>query len=188
MTAALDEKLGADVLFTETADSVDSDAMDRNHNAVVAANQEAAAVDAEALAAFFDLLSAADCEYIDTQDYAPAPSEPALDWDAVASALNESQRILVCVQNLLSETLAAMGVEGHQYIRVYSDLDGSLRLVSEHPRRAEIEAVLNSPENQELRNLHQAAMTGMSLAGGLVGTFAVPDAVMDRIRAKEHAA
>ncbi len=108
-----------------------------------------------------------------------------LDWDAVSAALDESQRILVGVQQLLSETLRGMGVEDHDSIRVYSDEAGFLHLLVDHPWQAEIEAILNSPEHAELRQLYQAATSGMSMAGGLVGHFSVPDEVIEHAENKK---
>lgn len=186
--SAIEEPMLVDVAFAETATTVDRDAMAAAEQAVLDQNLQAMAVDSEDFAAFLDLLAQADAEYMSTQEYVAPEAAPMLDWDAVTQALNESQKILVGVQNLLSETLAAMGVEDHEYIRVYADTQGDLRLVSDHPRRAEIEAILNSPDNVELRNLYHAATAGMSLAGSLVGTMAVPDEVLERVRAKQHAA
>ncbi len=168
-------------------------AWERNRDEVLAANRAASAIEAESLAAFLDLLYGADTAYLGDETYAealpePEPALPPLDWQAVSLALAESQQILIGVQHLLSETLAAMGIEDHAFIRVYADPQGLLRLVSDHPRREEIELVLNSPENQDLRTLHAAAAAGMGLAGGLVGTVAVPDGVLERLKADTHAA
>lgn len=186
MSATLDEALAVDIV----ADAVTTDqqAWERNHAAIMAANRDASVVDGEDLAAFLDLLAAADTDYIDADAYIPEPETPALDWDAVSQALSESQAILIGVQKLLSETLAAMGVEDHMAIRVFADTGGWLRLVSDHPRRAEIESILNSPENRELRDLYKAATSGMSLAGSLVGNLAVPEEVLARVKAKQSAA
>lgn len=186
--SVMDEIEMTDVAFAETGAVVDKDALSRAEREIREQNMQAMAVRSEDFAAFLDMLSGADAEYLDAQEYVPQPEVPMLDWDAVNRALNESQQILIGVQNLLSETLAAMGVEDHQYIRVYADTRGDLRLVSAHPRQAEIESALNGPENCDLRNLYHAATAGMSLAGGLVGTMSVPDEVLEKIKAKQHAA
>lgn len=144
-------------------------------------NVRAAEVEADSFGAFLELLGGADAEYLSAEEYVPEPASPELDWDAVSAALGESQKILVGVQGLLSETLAGMGVEDHAFIRVYRDVRGALRLVSEHPRRVEIEAALNGPENADLRELYEAATAGMSLAGSLVGAMSVPEGVLERV-------
>lgn len=184
--SVIDETLPMEVAFRDGA--ADASALEAAEREILEQNLQAMSVKSEDFAAFLDLLADADAEYLDAQEYVASPDAPMLDWDAVNLALNESQQILIGVQNLLSETIAAMGVEDHQHIRVYSDVNGDLRLVSNHPRRAEIEATINGPENYELRNLYQAAMAGMSLAGGLVGTMSVPDEVLEKIKAKQHAA
>lgn len=179
MSATVSEPLALEVLFVDAVDGENGEhaqAAERNHRDVLEANRQASTVESESLAAFLDLLAAADAEYLDTAEYA-APAAPeqsalaGLDWDTLNQALAESQQILISMQQLLSETLAAMGVEDHEHIRVYADEQGWLRLVSDHPRSEEIEAVLNSPDNQELRSLHSAAAAGMSLAGTLVGAM-----------------
>ena len=187
MSATIDEALAVDIV-ADAAVRTDREVWERNRADIMAANREASEVDHEALAAFLDLLAAADTDYIDAEAYVPEPEAPALDWDAVSQALGESQAILIGVQRLLSETLAGMGVADHQSVRVYADTAGCLRLVADHPRRAEIESALNSPENRELRDLYQAATSGMSLAGSLVGNFAVPEEVLARVKAKQSAA
>ncbi|MCC8190350.1 MAG: hypothetical protein LIP77_06890 [Planctomycetes bacterium] len=154
---------------TATAAAAEREVLRQNHLAM--------GVDTDALDAFLELLQAADDDYLDTGNYRPAPAEPLLDWDEIRQALDESQRILIGVQNLLSDILAGMGVEDHQFLRVYADPRGDLRLVSDHPRRTEIEAVLNGPDHHELRSLYQASTAGMSLAGSLVGTLPPPETV-----------
>ena len=187
--SVIDEPVMTEVAFSDTGMAVDLDARAQAEREILGQNMLAMEVDGESFNAFLDLLAGADAEYMNAQDYVPAPAAPMLDWDAVSQALTESQQILIGVQNLLSETLAAMGVEDHQYIRVYADTRGALRLVSDHPRRAEIEDALNRPENIELRNMYHAAMAGMSLAGGLVGTMSVPEEVLEKVKAKkQHAA
>lgn len=191
MSAAVEEPMILDVLdvvFCEGETTADRDAWHKNHSEILAANRDASVVEGEALAAFLDLLSGADTEYLDAEAYAPEPQLPAVDWESVSQALGESQGILIGVQKLLSETLAAMGVEGHENIRVYADRQGDLRLLSDHPRREEIESHLNSPANTDLRYLYRAAMDGMSLAGGLVCNLSVPQEVLDRLKAKQTAA
>lgn len=186
--SAIEEPMLADVAFAGSETVVDNEALAKAEQAVLDQNLQAMAVESEDFAAFLDLLAQADAEYLDTQEYVAPEPVPMLDWEAVSQALNESQKILIGVQTLLSETLAAMGVEDHEFIRVYADTQGDLRLVSDHRRRAEIESVLNSPANFELRNLYHAATAGMSLAGSLVGTMAVPEEVLERVKAKQHAA
>lgn len=179
MSATVDEQLALEVIFDNVVGGQDlghDAATEKNHQEVLEANRQASTVDSESLAAFLELLAAADAEYLDAADYAQpaAPEQSALaglDWDALNQALAESQQILIGMQRLLSETLAAAGVADHEHIRVYADEQGWLRLVGEHPRSEEIETILNSPENLELRNLHAAAMAGMSLAGTLVGSM-----------------
>lgn len=186
--SALEEIAAVEVAFAGPETRVDRDARARAEREILDQNLQAMAVNGEDFAAFLELLGQADTEYLDAQEYVPPAPAPMLDWEAVSLALTESQKILIGVQNLLSETLAAMGVEDHQFIRVYADTEGWLRLVTDHPRRAEIEDALNSPENVDLRNLYQAATAGMSLAGSLVGTMAAPVEVLERIKAKQHAA
>lgn len=146
---------------------------------VMAANWEAATVTAEGLAAFLELLAGADAEYLDLEDCAGSETPfPLIDWDTVSDALGESREILVRVQELLAEMLNDMGVEDARFIRVGADASGRLRLVSDHPRRAEIEMALNAPENESFRELHAAALVGLGLAGGLVGNCSLPTAMV----------
>lgn len=189
MSALADELLTLEVLADEVAVSPETTAWERACLDILAANEEASRVGGEELVAFLELMSGSDPEYIAASAYLPEPPRPEVDWDAVCQILSESQGILIGVQNLLSETLAGMGVADHATIRVYADMAGSLRLVADHPRRDEIEAELNSPKNAELRTLYHAAVDGMSLAGGLVGAVSVPDEVLERVKAKkQHAA
>ena len=189
--SVMEEMIVTDVIFAEDAPAeilalaADSSAYLRNEQEVWGHNLEAMRVDSEALDAFLELVHGADAEYLDAEEYV-TPAEPAntVDWDSVNAALNESQQILIGVQKLLSETLENMGVEDHAYIRVYSDAAGAMRLVADHPRREEIEAVLNSPVNSALRCLYQAATTGMSMAGSLVGKMSVPEEVLEQLKAK----
>lgn len=187
MSAVVEEPVTLEVVFSEN-EIAQNAAWLENRRQIVDLNREASEVGAEALAAFLELLAAADSDYIDTPEYAPAAPQQLVDWESVSQALVESQQILICVQKLLSETLAAMGVEEHQFIRVYADSQGMLRLVADHPRRDEIENVLNSPDNHELRAMHQAAVAGMSLAGGLVGTVSAPAEVLEQAKAQCGAA
>ena len=190
--SVMEETMVADVVFTGTPDvpvqPVDARAYLQNEQEVWSHNLEAMRVDTDALDAFLDLLSGADAEYMDAAEYVQPEPQTVVDWDAVSAALTESQQILIGVQKLLSHTLSLMGVEDHEYIRVYSDTAGLLRLVSEHPRREEIEDALNGPENAPLRSLYQAATSGMSMAGGLVGKMSVPEEVLEQIKAKAGAA
>lgn len=187
MSAAVEEPIALEFLVDAPA-PVELDAREQARREILAANLEAAEVEGGDLAAFLDLLAGADAQYLAADVYVPEPPRMALDWDAVSEALSHSQGILIGVQKLLSETLAVMGVEDHQIIRVYENPDGSLRLLADHPRRQEIEAALNGPENQDLRTLYHAAVDGMSLAGGLVGAVAVPEAVLEQVKAKHSAA
>ncbi len=186
-----DENIVMEIVFADDA-TVDLESYLDNEAEVLTRNIEAMKVDVEALNAFLELLSGCDGEYIDTRadeaDYRIDSRGPMLDWDSVSAALDESQRILIGVQQLLSATLAGMGVEDHDSIRVYSDDAGFLHLLVDHPHQAEIEAILNSPEHAELRQLHQAATSGMSMAGGLVGHFSVPDEVVEHAENKKKAA
>lgn len=163
----------------------DAQAYLRNEQEVWHHNLEAMRVDTESLHAFLELVAMADAEYLDAEEYVQEPMpRNTVDWDAVDNALAESQQILIGVQQLLSHTLAEMGVEDHEYLRVFSDAAGMMRLVGDHERKEEIETVLNSPAHAELRNLYQAATSGMSMAGGLVGKMSVPEEVLEKIQAK----
>ena len=191
MSAVVEEPTVLEVVFAESGVYTDTEALERNQREIMSQNRAASAVENESFAAFLDLLSAADTDYIDAAATLPQTAEPQLpplDWDAVSAALSESQAILQGVQELLSETFAAMGIPDHQFIRVYADMNGDLRLLADHPRREEMETVLNSPENQDLRQLYQAAVSGMGLAGGLVGTMSVPAEVLEKVKAKHSAA
>ncbi|MDR1518803.1 MAG: hypothetical protein LBU23_01485 [Planctomycetota bacterium] len=186
MSVVMEESQTLEVIFAEPPAGAPGE-MELFRIDVMAANWEASKADAENLAAFLELVCGADPEYLDAGNY-PPPAESTggtlLDWETVSQALSESQNILVGVQELLAGTLAALGVEDSRFIRVCADPDGRLRLTSGHPRQAEIEAVLNRPENRQLRELHAAALAGMSLAGSLVGGAAVPPAVLESLRAK----
>ena len=184
MSAATEESLMPELTFAEP-DSVASGQMELLQVDVMAANWEAATIIPEDLFAFFELIYGADTEYLDAETYLSSgvdASEPCLDWDIVCQALSESQGILVAFQNLLTGVLDALGVEDARFLRVLADSAGNLRLVSDHPRREEIETVLNNQENSRLRELHAAALAGMSLAGGLVGGASVPPEVLERAR------
>jgi hypothetical protein len=190
--SAVEEEIVMEIVFAadeEIPANIDTRAYCENEAEVLSHNIEAMKVDVEALNAFLELLAACDDEYIDTQgetaDYMLETPHPMLDWDSVSAALDEGQRILVGVQQLLSATLQGMGVEDYDSIRVYSDSAGLLRLLVDHPYQEEIEAALNSPENAELRQLYQAATSGMSMAGGLVGHFSVPDEVIEHAENKK---
>ncbi len=192
--SVMEENLVVEIVFAPDADlpaNADPAGYLETEAEVLSRNIEAMKVDVDALNAFLELLSACDAEYIETgadaADYPVGPSRPMLDWDSVSAALDESQRILIGVQQLLSATLAEMGVEDHDSIRVYADGEGFLRLLVDHPFQTEIEAALNSPECAELRRLYQAATNGMSMAGGLVGTFSVPDEVIEQAENKKKA-
>ena len=158
-----------------------------NHSLVLNANREASEVDAESLQAFLELLYAADTEYIDAGAVAAEPA-PLMNWTEVGDALAEAQAMLCTMQNLLSLTLEEMGVPDHDEIRVGEDAEGALRLISDHPRREEIEAAINSPANLQLQQLYRAATNGMSLAGSLIGNGALSREVLDLARARVGAA
>jgi hypothetical protein len=180
----MDETLTSEVVFVARAvrDDVEDVAnyLDNEHQ-VLHENIDAMRVSPEDLDAFLELVYAADAEYMDVQEYLPEPQN-TVDWDDVSRALQESQKIMMKTQELLSETLAEMGIQDHSAIRVYSDVDGALRLVVDHPRQAEIEAELNSPRQRPLRDMYASATAGMSVAGSLVGSVSVPDEVLERMR------
>lgn len=182
--SAATEELTLEVVFVE--EIAEAAIREQAEAAIMAQNCEAMSVEAESFAVFVDLLSGADQDYLTAEEYAePVVMEaeaPAVDWAEISRALSESQAVMIGVQQLLSETFAAMGVEDHEFIRVMADLDGSLRLLADHPRREEIEAVLNSPENNELRSMYDAAMAGMGLAGNLVGAVADPAKVLEQVK------
>lgn len=186
--SVMDETAVMEIVFAADADvaaNTDLQAYEANAQEIETHNIEAMQVDVEALNAFLELVAACDADYIDTQDYEMEIPQPMLDWDAVSKALDESQRILIGVQELLSDTLAEMGIEDHEHIRVYNDDMGFLHLLVDHPMQDEIEAALNSETHRPLRELYQAATSGMSMAGGLVGRFAVPDAVVEHAKNKK---
>ena len=187
MTTLLEEPILLTAPEYEPPDEVnDETAWIANHSLVLTANREASEVDAESLQAFLELLYAADPEYID----APAAPEPAplMNWAEVGDALAEAQAMLRTMQNLLSLTLEEMGIPDHDEIRVGEGSDGALRLISDHPRRDEIEAVINSPAHRQLQELFRAAANGMSLAGSLIGNGALPPEVLDMARSRVGAA
>ncbi|MCC8109472.1 MAG: hypothetical protein LIQ30_10620 [Planctomycetes bacterium] len=179
--------------ITFTAESVaDTDPMGfiANEAEVWSHNLDAMRVETAVLDAFLDLLAAADAEYMDTGDYVIDESDvgTVVDWTSVESALGESQQTLIGLQDLLSNILEEMGVEDYQYLRVFSDADGAMRLVGDHPRREEIEAVLNSPVHHQFRELYQAATNGMAMAGSLVGRVSVPEEVLERYKQRKASA
>lgn len=157
-----------------------------NEHRVHSENIDAGRVTQEDLEAFLELVYVADAEYMDVQDYVPEPGN-VIDWDDVSEALIASQKTMMATQALLSQTLAEMGVEDHSSIRVYSDPEGALRLVVDHPRQAEIERALNSPEQQHLRDMYASATAGMTIAGSLVGNMSVPEEVLEMVREKRAA-
>lgn len=160
-----------------------------NEHLVHNENIDAGQVTQEDLQAFLELVYAADPEYMDTQAYVPAPEPQNLvDWGDVTEALMASQRTMTAMQELLSESLREMGVEDHSSIRVYSDPEGALRLVVDHPRQREIESMLNAPEQSYIRDMYISATAGMTIAGSLVGTMSVPEEVLEMAKAKRRAA
>ena len=189
--SVMEENVVMEIVFANDEDmaaNTDTQAYLDNEAEIWSHNIEAMKVDVDALNAFLELLAGCDDEYIDTQadaaEYQVETPRPMLDWDSVSAALDESQRILIGVQQLLSATLAGMGVEDHDSIRVYADVDGFLHLLVDHPYQTEIEAALNSQECAELRQLYLAATSGMSMAGGLVGNFSVPNEVIEHAENK----
>lgn len=182
------DTLATDVVFVERVveDSGEGIAtyLDNEHQ-VLSENIDAMRVSPEDLDAFLELVYAADAQYMDVEEYVPEPQN-LVDWDDVSRALLESQRIMIKTQELLSETLAEMGIEDHSAIRVYSDAEGALRLVVDHPRQAEIEEMLNSAEQRPLRDMYNSATAGMTVAGSLVGNISVPDAVLEMAKAKQY--
>lgn len=188
--SVMDETLAAGVVLVEHAVGGTGEEiaayLDNEHQ-VLNQNIDAMKVRPEDLDAFLELVYAADQEYMDVEEYVPEPQN-LVDWDSVSTALMESQKILVMTQELLSETLADMGIEDHSSIRVYSDSEGALRLIVDHPRQAEIEAMLNSPEQRHLRDMYTSATAGMSIAGSLVGNISVPEEVLEMAKAKRAAA
>ncbi len=189
--SVMDIAPGVEVLFgaSAVADDVDAVAsyLDNEHR-VLHENMGAMRVSPEDLDAFLELVYAADAQYMDVEDYLPEPPQTLVDWDDVSRALLESQKIMVKTQELLSETLAEMGIPDHSDIRVYSDAEGALRLVVSHPRQAEIEAALNSPRHRPLRDMYISATAGMSVAGSLVGSVSVPGEVLERMQEKHRQA
>ncbi|MDR1745494.1 MAG: hypothetical protein LBS30_07060 [Planctomycetota bacterium] len=157
-----------------------------NERRVHTENIDAGRVTPEDLAAFLELVYAADAEYMDVQDYVPEPGN-MIDWDDVSSALLASQKVMAAMQELLSQTLEDMGIEDHSSIRVYSDQEGALRLIVDHPRQEAIEEMLNSPGQRHLRDMYASAAAGMTIAGSLVGTMSVPEGVLEMAREKREA-
>ncbi len=177
---------GTEIFFVEGAASQDADALVQNQVDIWSHNQAAMRVDEESVQAFLDMLYSADPEYLDAAEYVNIQAEPQamVDWGSVDAALGESQKILQGVQSLLSSILLEMGVEDYQYLRVYADHAGLIRLVGGHDRAEEIEAVLNSPEHHEFRSMYAAANAGMGMAGSLVGRVSVPQEVLEQYQAK----
>lgn len=181
------------VIFSEEQDLANAAYLDARE-AVVALNIHSVQPDFESLTAFIDLLYMTDQQYIEVPEAAvvaaqpEAEDEPVLDWDSVLYALEESQKILMMVQEMLSATLADMNIADHDAIRFFADDHGWLRVVGEHDRKMEIESVVNSAENNQLREYYMSATAGMTMAGSLVGTMAVPPEVVESARARQYAA
>ncbi len=197
MMSAKNELPVAEVVFAgapENPAMTDARAYLRVEAEVWSQNLDAMRVDPLSLYSFMELLSMCDAEYVEeVRERAPVAAsvyseekdpEALVDWPTVEAALGESQKILIGVQQLLTETLAEMGIEDCDEIRVFSDAHGKMRLVTDHDRQDEIEAVLNNEENRPLRELYSAASSGMSVAGGLVGAMSVPRDVLDRLKEK----
>lgn len=192
--SVMEEVMTTGVVFCDMPDQTNSDSVVAYLNAeqaVASLNVDSAQPEPVALDAFIELLFLADQQYIEVPHYEERESEvvaePILDWEAVALALEESQRILVMVQELLSATLADMGIVDHESIRVYTDEYGWLRVVGEHDRKVQIESTLNSAENNQLREYYMSATAGMSMAGSLVGTMAVPPEVLEQAQSRRYA-
>ena len=189
MTTLIEEPILLTAPEYEPLDEVnDETAWIANHSLVLTANREASEVDAESLQAFLELLYAADTEYIDAGQAVPPEPAPLMNWAEIGDALAEAQAMLRTMQNLLSLTLEEMGIPDHDEIRVGEGSDGALRLISDHPRRDEIEATINSPAHRQLQELFRAAANGMSLAGSLIGNGALPPEVLDMARSRVGAA
>lgn len=199
--SAMNEPYVAEVIFTEANPALaDVNAYLKVEAEVWSENLDAMRVDPLSLYSFMELLNVCDTEYMDqVEEHAPAAQatfqssvydeeerevEALVDWSTVDAALGESQKILQGVQQLLTETLAEMGVEDYKDIRVYSDAKGQMRLVADHDRREEIEANLNSEANRPIRDLYDAATSGMNVAGGLVGALSIPEDVLNRLKEK----
>ncbi|MDR0362869.1 MAG: hypothetical protein LBJ46_09345 [Planctomycetota bacterium] len=151
-----------------------------NRDAVGFANHEAASVETEALAAFLDPIYGADPDYIET----PAPNlaeNPVMNWDEVGATLAESQAMLRTMQEFIIVILSEHGIENPECVRIYEDEAGGLRMVGDHERRDDIEAILNAPENRQLKELYRAVTAGMSLAGSLIGSGALPKEVRKNV-------
>lgn len=193
--ACVAEAMEAEVVFAgafENPAMADAAAYLKAESEVWTENLDAMRVDPEALYAFIELLTGCDTEYIEqAQEHAPAlydegelQCEALVDWSTVTDALGESQKILIGVQALLSETLAELGIENPHDVRVFADMNGAMHLVTDHPRQEEIEAILNSEEQRPLRELYSAATNGMGVAGGLVGAVSLPREVLQRLKEK----
>ncbi len=186
VTEQPDYQTGTAIHFVADAACGDSDARIQNQVDIWSHNQAAMLVAEETTQAFLELVYAADPEYLDAAEYVDLQAEPQklVDWNSIDAALGESQKILQGVQTLLSSILEEMGVEDYQYLRVYADHEGLMRLVGGHDRAEEIEAVLNSPEHFVFREMYAAANAGMGMAGSLVGRVAVPQEVLEQYQAK----
>lgn len=195
MSSTMSEVCEAEVVFVSAFENpamADIDAYRQVEAEVWTQNMDAMRVNPEALDAFIELVYGCDTEYMEqVEEHVPSiydldelHGEGLVDWSTVTNALGESQKILIGVQALLSETLAEMGVEDYRDIRVFSDMHGMMRLLSDHERQEEIEARLNSDENRPLRELYNAATNGMSVAGGLVGTVSLPKEVLAKLKEK----
>lgn len=191
--SALAETISNGILFAEIFDVDNSDSVDAYldaHQAVASLNIVSVQPEPEAMESFMELLRPADPEFLDVANYdvqetAPAP---AVDWESVCAALEESQKTLILVQDMLTETLSGLNIPDYQFIRFQADQHGLLRVVGEHDRKFEIESVVNSAENGRLRDYFNSVSTGLSLAGGLVGSVAVPPELVDYAREQQYAA
>lgn len=191
--SALAETINNGILFAEIFDVDNSDSVDAYldaHQAVASLNIVSVQPEPEAMESFMELLRPADPEFLDVANYdvqetAPAP---AVDWESVCAALEESQKTLILVQDMLTETLSGLNIPDYQFIRFQADQHGLLRVVGEHDRKFEIESVVNSAENGRLRDYFNSVSTGLSLAGGLVGSVAVPPELVDYAREQQYAA
>ncbi len=103
--SVMEETLVMEIVFADDAElpaNTDPASYLENEAEVLSHNIEAMKVDVDALNAFLELLAACDAEYIDTQadagDYPVGSPRPMLDWDSVSAALDESQRLLIGVQ------------------------------------------------------------------------------------------
>lgn len=189
MTTLVEEEIGTEegVQISFGHMPAGSRAYQLNRDAVGFVNHEAATVEPEALAAFFELIYCADPDYIET----PAPQAletPIMNWEEVGLALAESQAMLRTMQDYLAAVLSEHGVENPESVRLFEDGNGVFRLIGVYDNQEELEALVNAPEHRELHELYRAVTAGMSLAGSLIGSGALPEEVRRNAMAGSPAA